>query len=507
MKKLVYLHELDSVRTSELGIKRGLDCLFEEVVKNGNYVAITMNQLADSKIIFAAIQDREDFNHILSLFEKGVIRISRYVVGEEEIRTPAQYMLKSLNKNIKRAKEQSDSTVEEKDSFITSALPIKHNDSELMEVLRDAIMHSDPEYVRVACERLSFAESAEKQKELIDYFCTYVEFILSVSKMQLAGNPPKINKAFVFEDFMKELTGFEVDKWFGNGAFDSDDAEIAGIYQKILTAVDGAQGKTILMFAGEYAAKTVINNRSNWHNYFSQQEDEKRCARDDFEGILSEQELLFAEMLIDLCYNYTVEESILNVSHHYTDFNDKESLHADIKERIIQYWREMKEGIYSPRTEEPTEYIPFPRDGKSPDWGTSSRIIVKEADAVCGKVYEEDFQKEQKEWNGKVKCTIFRNIAIAVFYAITFFATDMVMGYIQEGLAVLLNEQVVMNVWVSFVIDILLFTVIFALINSTLAKLIHLPDILESIDAIWLSIRDSRVIRKIKKLAYRRDKG
>lgn len=492
MKKLVYLHELDSVRTSDAGILHGLKCLFEEVVKNGNYVALSMNQLADSKIIFSAIQEEENFNHILGLFEKGIIRISRYFSGETEIRTPAQYMLQSLEKNI--------SAIEKVDSFITSALPIKHNDTELLQILRDAIKYSDPDSIRVKCQGISFGENTDNKNEIIEYLCTYVSFILSISKMQLAGNPPKSQKAFVFEEFMRELQSFDVDKWF------ADKPNIGRIYRGILTKTDCENNEnemTILERAGEFAAKKGINNRSNWHNYFSG-DDKCNNASNHFGNILTEEEMLFAEMLVDLCYNYTVEESIENISLHYTSFEDKESLHADIKERILQYWREIEDGIYSPHTEATAKYIPYPREAGQTEWDTPSRVIVNKASEGNARIYEENYHKEQKEWSRKLRFTILRNIGIAIFYIIIFCISDILTGYVQDFISVLLNEQISSNLFFDIAINVGMFTILFAIVNSLLSKSIHLPDILESVEAIFLSVKDSVVVHKVEEKSYHR---
>ncbi|MBQ8804715.1 MAG: hypothetical protein IJZ53_13895 [Tyzzerella sp.] len=496
MKKLVYLHELDSVRTSNAGISRGLECLFEEVVKNGNYVAVSMNQLADSKIFFSAIQDKENYNHILRLFEKGVIRISRYMTSEGEIRTPSQYMLQSLNKNISSVEKQNDIEARE-DSFITSALPIKHNDKEMLKIMRDAIMFSDPDSIRAKCKDISFGTTIEKKNEIVEYLCTYVSFILSISKMQLAGNPPKKEKAFDYGKFMVELKNFDVSKWF------SGEEELCRIYTNVLTKTDLENKKTILELAGAYAAKKHINNRSNWHNYFSL-DDENDNAIKHFGTVLQEDELLFAEMLVDLCYNYTVEESITNISLHYRSFEDKESLHADIKERILQYWGEIKSGIYTPRTEEITEYIPYPRDAKHAGWDTSSRVILEEASAGNAEVYEDHYQKEKKVWTRKLRWTIIKNLAIAILYIVIFCVSDVVTGYIQDFISVLLSKQIANNPLFDIVLNIGVFVFLFSIVNSRLAQWINLPDILESVRAIKLSIKDSVVVRRIKERAYRR---
>lgn len=504
MKKLVYLHELDSVRTSELGISHGLNCLFEEVVKNGNYVALTMNQLADSRILFSAIQKEEDFNYILSLFEKGIIRISRYIVNGVEIRTLAQYMLQSLNKNISLIKNQTTQMEEIADSFITSALPIKHSDIELLTILRDAIMYSDPDLIRAKCTNISFGNNAEEKNKIVEYLCTYVSFILSVSKLKLSGNPPKAQKAFLFEDFMKELEGFDVDKWFARNNSNEIETEIHHIYKRILTVTDAVKKQTILTLACEYASRTNRNNRSNWHNYFSTQDDEYNNAINDFQNILTYDELLFAEMLVDLCYNYTVEESIENISLHYTSFEDKEDLHADIKERIIQYWKEIKNGLYSPRTEEFTDYIPFLPEKKKSFWDTASRIITKEAVEVNAEIYETNYHKEQKEWLRKIRFTILKNIGIAFFYIVIFCVSNLLTGHVQEFISTLLSDEISNNFWFAIGINVGLFTIIFAIINSILSKLIKLPDILESMNAIYLSFKDTFVVHRVKKTVYQR---
>lgn len=497
MKKLVYLHELDSVRTSNAGIAHGLNCLFEEVVKNGNYVAISMNQLADSKIFFSAIQDKENYNHILGLFEKGTIRISRYMVKEKEMRTPSQYMLQSLEKNINLVRNPESENESVKDSFITSALPIKHNDVELMEIMRDSIKYSDPDYIRVKCKDILFGDSTEKKDEIVDYLCTYVSFILSISKMQLAGNPPKEKKAFQFEGFMRELQTFDVDKWF------AEEKKIYQIYKNVLTKTELESKKTILELAGEYASKNNINNRSNWHNYFSEENQDSNAVK-HFKNIMSEEEILFAEMLVDLCYNYTVEESIKNISLHYANFEDKESLHADIKERILQYWKEIDKGIYCPRTEETTEYIPYPRDAKQPGWDTSARVIVDNAMETNVVVYEENYQKERKMWSRKVGRTILKNVGIAFFYIVIFCLSDLLTGYIQDFISGLLSDQISKNPIFDIVLNVGVFIIFLSVANSLLAQWIKMPDILESVRAIVLSIKDTVVIHKIKELAYRR---
>ena len=219
---------------------------------------------------------------------------------------------------------------------------------------------------------------------------------------------------------------------------------------------------------------------------------------------MTEEEIQFAEMLVDLCYNYTVEESIENISLHYTSFHDKQDLHADIKERIMQYWKEIEQGIYFPRTEETMKYIPYPREAGQGKWDTSARVIVEKASEGNAKVYEENYHKEQKIWSRKLRHTILRNILIAIFYIFIFCISDILTGHIQEFISVLLNEQISNNLIFDIVLNVGVFTILFAIVNSLLSKCINLPDILESVKAIFLSIKDAGVVRNVEDKSYHR---
>lgn len=58
MKRLVYLYELDSVRNSKKEIVLGQQALFEEIVKKGNTVVLSYNQLTDSEAFYMLLKIR-----------------------------------------------------------------------------------------------------------------------------------------------------------------------------------------------------------------------------------------------------------------------------------------------------------------------------------------------------------------------------------------------------------------------------------------------------------------
>lgn len=83
MDRLVYLYELDSVRNSREEIIRGQQAMFEEIVKNGNKIVLSFNQITDSHAFLYAVQDKNTYDYIIELFRLGRIKISEY----KDIRT------------------------------------------------------------------------------------------------------------------------------------------------------------------------------------------------------------------------------------------------------------------------------------------------------------------------------------------------------------------------------------------------------------------------------------
>ena len=90
--KLVYIHELDSVRNSEAEVQRAKKSLYEEIIINGNTPVISFNQLADSKAFLGLITDtsealdaedgdNEDFSDIGHLMKRGRIKIARFLIN------------------------------------------------------------------------------------------------------------------------------------------------------------------------------------------------------------------------------------------------------------------------------------------------------------------------------------------------------------------------------------------------------------------------------------------
>lgn len=125
MRKYVYLFELDSVRKTDAEIIVGQRALYDEIIKNGNIVVLTYNQLIDSRAFFSLLDNKEYYESIIELFKKGYIRISQFGA----IRTIAQYLLNTIDS--------------EENKFIYSALPLKSSQRRLVELIKRSVMYSD----------------------------------------------------------------------------------------------------------------------------------------------------------------------------------------------------------------------------------------------------------------------------------------------------------------------------------------------------------------------------
>ena len=191
--KLVYIHELDSVRSSEAEIKHARSRLYEEILINGNTPVISFNQLADSKAFIGLVigatgqltatdNDNSDFSDIGYLMRHGRIKIARF----SNKRTASQYLQDNLD--AKKTNPQS--------KFILSGWPIPKDleneiELEIYECIRLALRNSDPNYIdsrlssltphrnNVKTESVLTAEQIRQIKQLI-------VFVLSISKTDFA---------------------------------------------------------------------------------------------------------------------------------------------------------------------------------------------------------------------------------------------------------------------------------------------------------------------------------
>ena len=441
---LVYLFELDSVRNSAEEIRKGQQALFEEIVINGNHVVLSFNQLTDSKAFLDILRERETYECIVELFKHGVLRVSQY----RNIRTASQYIQNAIEKCL-----QSNS-----DAFLFSGIPVKCTHKALLEKIKRSLAYGD---LTLLEETRNTFEVESTEWEKIDYIMRYVRMILILSMEKLAMNPGKENIEYSFIDYMNEII------LICESETDQRLTQCAKLLSEIKEQLDSIQ---------------CSNNRTNWINYINEF-DESEIAN-------------MAEAMVDLCYNYTIEESISGVARH---FLDREGFKKDLLNRFYQYWEEYQRKIHffhkgdSEQVAETEAGVLF--------WDTAVRVadshLLEEE-----KEYEKAYDSQKKKWRWSRNIRIGKWFATAAFYIIVFFLVDYVLGCIEEQFLVTLTS-VRINKIIGAVVD----TFCFGVLGSWLSEKFGLVDVLECVKNIKIGCKDIYRVKNTEiGIAYKRNK-
>ena len=357
--KYVYLFEMDSVRTSPEQIKQAIKALYYETVIARNVVVLSYNQVVDSIPFISMLKSRDSFEDILHLFELGYLKLNQY----GNTRTIIQYLLDQLDELLDGSEENS--------GFLFSGLPVKKNERRLLALIRRCLVNSDLseiyEYIgrnksdkdiRDLFVRVIPLPSEEEKKEHPEYkgyeeigkhllvppsdstsgllktlgtLAVILQNLLRLSAIRNIYLPPKkANKNEVrsfgaFLDLVTEKTDLISEKEF------KDAIEII---------------KGLSAFGQDTSGpKKHSGKRSDYHNELNNMEKEAKensaLKGDEYKSIV--RTFRYAEAIIDACYNYTCEASILNISRHYDVIKengstapDKETFYADCRLRIME---------------------------------------------------------------------------------------------------------------------------------------------------------------------------
>lgn len=297
-QKYVYLFELDSVRDSDEEIIAGQAAIYDEIVRKGNTVVLTYNQLVDSRAFFSLMTDEAYYRNILQLFEQGCIRISQF----GDIRTVAQYIL---------------STVDANKRFIYSALPLKFTQKRLIALVQRSLVYSDLSEIR------EYMEGGRRSDE-------DVEDLFIELERDDAGNVKRISMdgdgedVAMHRDILKNLYSFlsiilRLSMLHDVYIAPRKASEIAPFrFHHVLQCVlrlsmssipQWEEVRAILQDLPAFRAGQ--NGRSRYHR------DLYRQFHDGGLADAQRQAYSLAEAVVDLCYNYVCEISICNISKHY----------------------------------------------------------------------------------------------------------------------------------------------------------------------------------------------
>jgi len=465
MSKLVYLYELDSVRKSKKQIEAGQAALFEEIAVNGNSVVLSFNQLTDSQAFLVALEDERSFQVIIKLFEIGVIKISPY----GDTRTASKYVQDALKKvlNIKEDKEDKEEK-DKKDNFVFSALPIRFNneeDKELGRKIFEAIKYGDIQGLK---EKISLA-SSEEDKKKIYFLIRFVKLVLLLSTGDYARNLKKDDDGYKFIDFMDTLINFE-EKII---SFLPEVKEALCIIKKIKKNIKDN--------------KKNINSRSVWYDKLSQTENTK--------------DMYNASLIIDLCYNYAVEESISNISKHYTEL-DSNSFWCDFKERFKQYLED-KVGRGHEFTPLDKVQLPSYKDinkDKLPPW-TSVNWMIGEFEKRERSVQNNSNSKKDedniKKWQ-RQQIVWFIKYFIGLFgYIVLFVGINFFINKACEHFEILMVTY--LSKWWGMGISTGISIFVFGIVSDIINIIFKMPDLIECIGNIGRAIRGLWQIKHFKR--------
>lgn len=505
MNQLVYLHELDSVRNTTKEIELAHKVLYEEIMGNGNTVVLSFNQVTDSKAFLSLIfaDYFKNYEHILTLFEHGALKVSRYKTNpnsyrfkgthlhdhetEIEVRTPAQYLIAALADNISKAENANGS------GYIFSALPIQSRDIVSIRTIYRAFVYSDPEIIRTlfrpqdypTAEQKKCLPKDDKEKDRkIEQIYQYTKFILEISKMQSSANPCISDTTYRYrlDDFILHTLIADKDKiasHLDNYAFDT--ALFEDAIQTLNAALDN------FAHTGTASQSVNINSRSVWYAYF-----QNNSSGSDAQ--------ILAKALIDIAYNYVVESSIHHVSKHYNPQN-KNSLQRDLAKRICSYWNEYQMGIHPAHAQSTDELeltdmkvISFETPARTKSTMPQRFTKTTKDDSVSKTFrYEDNYSAQQIHWSLDVFLTFLKTIAVILYVGCITYATDSITDAAQELIAEQIMDAISNPLLYAFVTDILLFMVVFAFLNSALTsflsagfqklfdKELNIPELVESI--------------------------
>lgn len=469
MHKLVYLFELDSVRNSSREIEIGQRAIYEEIVKNGNYVVLTFNQLTDSSVFLSVIDNEDAYKSILKLFKIGVLRVS--VFGRN--RTASAYVQSAIEKCL-----DSD-----ENAFLFSAVPVLQTDKDMLKKMLYALRYSDPSILEDDLrEKRNSPQPCQDELERLEYLIRFIRLILFLSVENMATNPAKIELKHTLTQFLNQIMELYQSS---KPQFIQNELLTKDICECLPHAVNLLQ-KTRSRLLKRGNGSQFIENRTNWINELN------CCPCDDT--------VCLAEAIVDLCYNYTLEDSIQGAAKHY--HNPELPFQADFENRLVLYWRNWKSGVHMFHQGDRDEIFHHD-DIDLPAWNIAVRMIYPEKSLLGinkkrdhkrpvhktkSTFYEEDFKQERSSWYGKIMKKMAFRFGVALMYMFVFCLVGWLMNQVEDEVM-----QIQFSTITASIIDI----VCFGIISSLISNLMHLPDILQSVKEFCVNICDAYRIFKI----------
>ncbi|MBQ7077272.1 MAG: hypothetical protein IJM91_03975 [Lachnospiraceae bacterium] len=441
----VYLFELDSVRNSKEEIEVGQRAIFREIVLFGNSVILTYNQLTDSSAFFACLKDEESYEAMIKLCELGFVKVSLY----KSQRTAAQYILQHLERM-------------RGNDFVFSLLPLGKGDEEVFNDLSNALHYSD---LRLLKEKALEFENREKYTLLY----RYVKLILALSRHDNATLPE--NKGS-YKTMMEYLDIAE--KVFVEG-----EGEVKGKCR---------DGITLLREISKGEEVANLNRRSYWYKLIEKTADKRRVP---------------AKAVIDLCYNFALEDSISNVEKSYVagDSASFREAFEDEMKILLKYGTDVEKSTGHTGGSESLSKV------RALNWPLAVSMISRNMDYLKGdydskilmgkQLSREEREKIQlKRWRAVTRKSLWHRFLIALIYAFFFGIVSYVVNWIQGFVTTGLEGGI--DIAGKIVIE-AISVLVFGIISSLLFRKFNLPDILETMESVRQGISEQLLVRRTRK--------
>ena len=508
MKKQVFLFELDSVRKTDDEIIVGQKTLYDEIVRNGNIVVLTYNQLIDSRAFFSLLNHNNYYDSFIKLFELGVIKVSQY----GRIRTLTQYLLNSIDS--------------ENNKFLYSTLPMKRSQRRLIALIRRSLIYSDlseiQEYIELGNEIKKQADSKQnnekleqKEENLKDLFVEIescknektgkvtekeIKTKLTLNKkLQILNNLhwllstvfrlSTVDNIFVQPRNPDEYKGYKLTDYLTYIAkvpVTNDTLKDFPLWERAME---------VLQTLPSWKDKDQ-NNRSQYLRDIKDAVKEDKNAEEDKERKKVYQ---FAEAIVNICTNYAYEMSICNISKHYdprdvkvpsdnftffvdVDPSESSSFFIDFRARLKQHWKNGKGAEKRFLVEETNEFEVFKDINSIPDFAEAARIIgaVKRHEKVDNNTgvdndgylcsYEYNLEEQRSRQKESVKTEFKAKLGSLLFVFMLALAFNLILELIHKWWS---NEMDSVMTWGSFLnfgIETVLFLAVGEFLTTVLSK-------------------------------------
>lgn len=498
MNTKVYLWELDSVRNSNAEAECAQRALYRELLERGNTVIVTFNQIADSRWMMPILKEEKYYDCLMELFRMGAIKVSHY----KNIRTASHYIQNSLDKDLDG----------EGNVYLFSGMPIRADEQSLLKEIKYVLKYCDPEKlledrdaIQELCNQLTISVKPQEIFHRITNQHSEYKNIQDVNALRerLMEDMERLNLIY---RYMKLILLISQEKTSDNGpvAFSTS---FSTVLQRILNldtkqvAQCGVKWAVLFGEAVEEMKKgpQEENKRSSWYQVIDTwrvHEDKDDRIRHDFE-----------ELLIDLCYNYTLESSIEGVAS-ACDLSQENTFFSSFLEHMDVYYENYCEGIHKVQDSKEEENL---GQTVSLDW----QLVVDIRRDICAFDARRHrlVRKNADNWEKKVKRTqIYTPLRDACIYGLLFCVLNVFVDWLTGGfesipfIRYLLEAEGSIG-GVAGVISMLLVgfveIVVFGVLSSLLANQFGIPDILDICSTFMHKCRNWKQFHKITALGTR----